>query len=162
MPLIQEQIVNLHGWLNMTQFADVVTMSEMTPGPIAVNAATFVGTRIAGLPGGIIATFGCILAPCMISLLLAYLYARYCTIQTVQGILTGLRPAVVGLIASAGISITALALWGGKITQFNAQQLNLIAIGLFAVALFSYLKWKLNPIIIILSSGALGLLLYSI
>ena len=73
MPLIQHQVVDLHGWLNMTQFADIVTISQMTPGPIAINSATFVGTRVAGLPGAIVATVGCVLPSCIIVLFLAFL-----------------------------------------------------------------------------------------
>ena len=60
MPLIQEQIVTRHGWLSMGEFTDLVTIAEMTPGPIAINAATFVGTRVAGIPGAMAATVGCI------------------------------------------------------------------------------------------------------
>ena len=110
MPLIQHQVVDLHGWLNMTQFADIVTISQMTPGPIAINSATFVGTRVAGLPGAIVATVGCVLPSCIIVLFLAFLYERYRGLGVVQGILAGLRPAVVALIASAGLSLLALAL----------------------------------------------------
>ena len=73
MPLIEHQVVDLHGWLNMTQFADIVTISQMTPGPIAINSATFVGTRVAGLPGAIVATVGCVLPSCIIVLFLAFL-----------------------------------------------------------------------------------------
>ena len=61
MPLIQEQIVNIHGWLDMDQFTDLITISQMTPGPIAINSATFVGIRIGGIPGALVATLGCIL-----------------------------------------------------------------------------------------------------
>ena len=60
MPLIQSQVVQGHGWLTMSEFTDLITIAEMTPGPIAVNSATFVGIRIAGVPGAMVATFGCI------------------------------------------------------------------------------------------------------
>lgn len=63
MPLIQGQVVTLHGWLTMSEFTDLITISQMTPGPIAVNSATFVGMKIAGIPGAIVATAGCILRP---------------------------------------------------------------------------------------------------
>ena len=66
MPLIQEQIVNIHGWLSMSEFTDLITISQMTPGPIAINSATFVGVKIAGIPGAAGATFGCILPSCII------------------------------------------------------------------------------------------------
>ncbi len=63
LPLIQSQVVNQYQWLTMGEFTDLITIAEMTPGPIAVNSATFVGIRIAGIPGALIATFGCILPP---------------------------------------------------------------------------------------------------
>ena len=66
MPLIQSQVVTRYGWLSMNEFTDLITIAEMTPGPIAVNSATFVGIRIAGVVGAIIATFGCILPSCFI------------------------------------------------------------------------------------------------
>ena len=66
MPLLQEQLVAWHGWLSVQEFADLVTIAEMTPGPIAVNAATFVGTKLAGLPGALAATAGVILHACIL------------------------------------------------------------------------------------------------
>ena len=66
MPLIQGQVVTDHGWLTMSEFTDLITISQMTPGPIAVNSATFVGLKIAGIPGAVVATLGCILPSCII------------------------------------------------------------------------------------------------
>ena len=77
MPLIQSQVVNRYAWLTMNEFTDLITIAEMTPGPIAVNSATFVGIRIAGIPGALIATFGCILPSCFIVSFLAFIYYRY-------------------------------------------------------------------------------------
>ena len=68
MPLIQGQVVTLHGWLSMSEFTDLITISQMTPGPIAVNSATFVGMKIAGIPGAVVATAGCILPSCIIEI----------------------------------------------------------------------------------------------
>ena len=105
MPLIQSEVVYGHGWLTMSEFTDLITIAEMTPGPIAVNSATFVGIRIAGVPGAIIATFGCILPSCFIVSLLAFIYYKYKNVSTLQSVLASLRPAVVALIAAAGFSI---------------------------------------------------------
>ena len=77
MPLIQGQVVTLHGWLTMSEFTDLITISQMTPGPIAVNSATFVGMKIAGIPGAVVATAGCILPSCIIVTILARLYLKY-------------------------------------------------------------------------------------
>ena len=160
MPLIEHQVVDLHGWLNMTQFADIVTISQMTPGPIAINSATFVGTRVAGLPGAIVATVGCVLPSCIIVLFLAFLYERYRGLGVVQGILAGLRPAVVALIASAGLALLALALCGeGSVSVENIQWLS---VAIFAVGFVILRKWKPDPILVMVASGAAGLVLYSL
>ena len=111
MPLIQEQVVTMHGWLSMETFSDLVTIAEMTPGPIAVNSATFVGTRIAGPGGAVVATLGCILPSCIIVTLLAYIYTKYRKMSLLQGTLTSLRPAVVAMIAKAGVSIIFFYKW---------------------------------------------------
>ena len=161
LPMTQQQIVDLHGWLTMTAFTDVVTIAEMTPGPISVNAATFVGTQMAGLPGALVATLGCITPSCIIVVFLAWLYSKYRELWPVQGVLSGLRPAVVGLIAAAGISIIALSFWGGGLGNFSFAGLDYIAIGIFAVAFFVLQKWKPNPIYVMLGCGVLGLALYS-
>ena len=105
MPLIQEQVVNLHSWLSMSEFTNLITIAEMTPGPIAVNSATFVGMQIVGILGAIIATLGCILPSCIIVTLLAYVYMKYRNMSLLQGTLASLRPAVVSMIAKAGVTI---------------------------------------------------------
>ena len=98
MPLIQNQVVTLHGWLNLAEFTDLVTISQMTPGPIAINAATFVGTRIAGTPGALAATIGCVLPSCILVTLLAKIYLKYRNLSLIQGVLKSLRPAVGAMI----------------------------------------------------------------
>ena len=114
MPLIQGQVVTAHGWLSMSEFTDLITISQMTPGPIAVNSATFVGIKIAGIPGALIATLGCILPSCIIVTVIAKLYLKYREMDMLQGVLNSLRPAVVAMIASAGISILITAFWGSS------------------------------------------------
>lgn len=86
MPLIQDQVVDIHPWLTMTGFADIMAIAEMTPGPIALNAATFVGIQVAGLPGALIATIGCIFPSCVIVMTLAYVYYRFRGLSIVQGV----------------------------------------------------------------------------
>lgn len=157
MPLIQAQVVQNHAWLNMSEFTDLITIAEMTPGPIAVNSATFVGIRIAGIPGALIATFGCILPSLFIVSLLAFIYYRYKKLSVLQSVLASLRPAVVALIASAGISILLqVALGGQELTMAN---LNFIGLALFAVAFVLLRKFKWNPILVMCLCGAGNLLL---
>lgn len=159
MPLIQAQVVDKHGWLTLTQFTDLITIAEMTPGPIAVNSATFVGTRVAGLPGALIATFGCILPACILVTFLAWLYGKYSDIKIVKGVLSGLRPAVVALIASAGCTIGALAFWGGEGIA-SKTNFNWIAGGSFFCALFVLRKFKTSPILVMIICGIVGGFIY--
>lgn len=155
MPLIQSEVVYGHGWLTMSEFTDLITIAEMTPGPIAVNSATFVGIRIAGVPGAIIATFGCILPSCFIVSLLAFIYYKYKNVSTLQSVLASLRPAVVALIAAAGFSILKnVAFNGGAIQTDN---LNWIGLVLFAAAFFVLRKFKWNPVLVMSLCGVGGL-----
>ena len=162
LPLIQEQVVDLHPWLNMTQFADIMTIAEMTPGPIAVNSATFVGIQIAGLPGAIIATIGCIFPSCVIVLTLAYIYYRFRGLSMVQGILAGLRPAVVSMITSAGISLFIMALYGQRTLPADLKSFDVIAFVIFTVGFLILRKWKTNPIYVMAGCGVAGVILYSV
>ena len=118
MPLIQSQVVTNHRWLTMSEFTDLITISQMTPGPIAVNSATFVGLKIAGVLGAVVATFGCILPSCIIVTVLAKLYLKYRSVDMMQEVLYSLRPAVVAMIASAGILILMTAFWGNGTVTF--------------------------------------------
>lgn len=161
-PLIQNQVVDLHGWLTFTEFTDLVTIAEMTPGPIAINSATFVGIKIAGLPGAFIATLGCIIPSCVIVSFLAWVYYKYKDMNIMQGALSGLRPAIVALIASAGLSIFILAVWGEQGFSMNLESINYISLLLFAAGVFILRKWKLNPMYIMLGSGILGGAIYLI
>ena len=162
MPLIQNQVVDIHPWLTMTQFADIMTIAEMTPGPIAINAATFVGIQVAGIPGAIIATLGCILPSCVIVMTLAYVYYRFRGLTMVQGILAGLRPAVVAMIASAGISLMILSFYGERTLPDDLSRVDVIAVAIFAAALFILRKWKVNSIYVMAGAGVAGILLYSV
>ena len=161
MPLIQNQAVDIHSWLTMTQFADIMTIAEMTPGPIAINSATFVGIRVAGLPGAIIATMGCVFPSCVIVMILAYIYYRFRGLDIVQGVLSGLRPAVIAMIASAGVSLLILAVYGQRTLPQDLMQFDTIAVVIFASAFFILRKWKSNPMYIMAGAGLAGVLLYS-
>lgn len=156
MPLIQAQIVTQHGWLGMAEFTDLVTISQMTPGPIAINAATFVGLRVAGLSGALAATVGCMLPSCVLVTLLARLYLRYRKLSLLQGVLTSLRPAVVAMIASAGVSILVTAFWDEAVT-FAGTNWRLVVI--FASSLLLLRRTKLSPILVMTLAGAANLLL---
>lgn len=162
MPLIQNQVVDLHPWLTMTQFADVMTIAEMTPGPIAINSATFVGIQIAGLPGAIVATVGCVFPSFVIVMSLAYIYYRFRGLNMVQGILAGLRPAVIAMIASAGISLLILAVYGQRVLPEDLMSFDVNAIIIFLIGFLVLRKWKPNPLWVMAGSGVAGVILYSL
>lgn len=160
LPLIQNQVVDIHGWLSMTEFADVITLSQMTPGPIAINAASFIGIRMGGIPGAIIATLGCITPSIILSLILAYVYYRYRGLSTFQGVMKGLRPAVVALITSAGISLVLLAFWRGEAVTADLSKVDLLSVAIFTIALIILRKWKVSQIAIMIGAGVIGLVVY--
>ena len=154
MPLIQGQVVTLHGWLTMSEFTDLITISQMTPGPIAVNSATFVGMKIAGIPGAVVATAGCILPSCIIVTILARLYLKYRNLNLLQGGLKSLRPAVVAMIASAGILILKDAFWGnGESMSFAGTEWSMVMI--FGICVLLLQKKKMNPIWVMVLAGVM-------
>ena len=157
MPLIQGQVVTQHGWLSMEEFTDLITISQMTPGPIAVNSATFVGIKIAGIPGALVATGGCILPSCVIVTLIAKLYLKYRNMAMLQGVLNSLHPAVVAMIASAGISILLTAFWGSG-AAISLLGTNWVLVAIFAVCLVLLQKFKMNPIWVMVLAGVLKVL----
>ena len=126
----------------------------MTPGPIAVNSATFVGLKIAGVPGAIVATAGCILPSCIIVTILAKLYLKYRTMDLLQGVLQSLRPAVVAMIASAGILILKNAFWGsGETISLTGTEWSMVVI--FGISVLLLRKTKLNPVWVMVLAGVL-------
>lgn len=161
-PLIQEQIVNIYHLMTMEEFSDLITVAEMTPGPISINSATFVGMRIAGIPGVLICSIGCIIPSFVICLTLAHFYYKYRTVSGVQVVLGSLRPAVVALIASAGASILMLGLFQAELEAVVLGNLRYVELIIFVVALFLLRKFKLNAITIILGSGVVGTIVYTL
>ena len=157
MPLIQNQVVQLHPWLSQSEFTDLLTISQMTPGPIAVNSATFVGTRIAGVPGALAATIGCVLPSCILVTILAKIYLKYRSLSLLQDILKSLRPAVIAMIAAAGVSILVTAFWGNDISSLHLDAIlsstNIRAVGIFLLSLILLARFKMDPIHVMLLSG---------
>lgn len=154
-PLIQNQAVEIHGWLTAEQFLDLATIAEMTPGPIALNAASFVGIRVAGLAGALTATLGCILPSLVIVSLLAWVYGRYRRLPLLQSVLSFLRPAVVALIAAAGLNMLLQVVCGGR----SMEAFHPVAAVLFAAAVLALRRFKCSPILVMLLCGAAGLAL---
>lgn len=161
-PLIQEQIVNIYGMMTLEEFSDLITVAEMTPGPISINSATFVGMRIAGIPGVLICSIGCIIPSFCICLTLAHFYYKYCSVSGVQIVLGSLRPAVVALIASAGASILMLGLFQAELKEVVLGNIRYVELGIFVIALWILRKYKVSAISIILGSGIVGTIIYAL
>lgn len=159
LPLIQHEIVELHRWLSLSEFTDLITISQMTPGPIAINSATFVGTQVAGPLGAVVATLGSVFPSFILCSLLAWGYRKYKKLDTVQGVLAGLRPAVVALICAAGLSILGIALFPQGF-QFDVSSVDLLAAGLFLVGFILIHKLRWNSIWVLTGCGAVGGVLY--
>lgn len=159
-PLIQEQVVDLHHWLTLQEFTDIITISQMTPGPLAVNTSTFVGIRIAGILGAIVATLGCILSGFILSIILYRFFRKHKDIDIISNILKGLRSTSVGLIAASASTILLIAFWGSPSLDAKAVNFNITAIIVFIISLFLLRRYKMNPIFIIILTGIIGLFFY--
>ncbi len=152
--LIQVEIVDKYKWLDLAVFTDLISIAQMTPGPIAINAATFVGLKTGGITGALVATFACILPSVIIVFFLLMMYNRYRELDVVQSILKSLRPAIVALIAVAGIKIAQLVIFVDGIPGLN--NLDMVGIGTFIASFVALLKYKMAPVKVMLIFGAVG------
>ena len=162
LPLIKEQVVIQHPWLTMSEFTDLITISQMTPGPIVVNSATFIGLRIAGVGGAFVATAGSILPSCIIVTLLAYVYMKYRNMSLLQGTLASLRPAVVSMIAKAGVTILISAFFIDGTVNLIRQNVCVEMIIFFVIALVLLRKFKINPILAMVLCGVANVVLSAV
>ncbi len=164
--LIREKVLT-HGWLGEEELLNMIAVAESTPGPIAVNMATFVGSEQGGILGSILATLGIVLPSFIIILLIAALMHNLLKYAGVKAFLGGIRPCIVGLILATAIIMLMNILIGfasiGDILAFDFKGLVIFAV-LIAITIASKLmfKKKASPIIMILISAALGMIVYSI
>ena len=156
LPLISQQVISTYHWISQNTFTDLITISQMTPGPIAVNSSTFVGQYVAHLPGALIATFGCILPSCILVSLLAYFYVKYRHMEGLQMVLNTLRPAVIALILTSGITILTQAFF--QESHIDLQQINWIQGSIFIICMYLLLRKKKDPIIVMLFAGVLNVI----
>ncbi len=169
---IQTQVVTAHGWLSESAFTDIVAISQMTPGPVGVNCATYVGyevlhqagaSHLVGIIGSLSATLAVILPSFLIVLAIVRFYAKFKDSKVFASVMGSLRPAVVGLIGAAALILMFRADWNGFIPQLSIVKENFpdwTSWGLFAAALAASMIFKVGPIKIIVAGGILGLLLY--
>lgn len=159
--LIHSMVVEGRGWLTLTEYMDMITIAEMTPGPFALNSATFVGVKMGGIAGGALATFSCMLPSFLIVLLLAYIYKKYKAVTAVSGALGGIQPAVTALIAGAGLSIISLALFGTNVIG-EIKTVDFTALALSAAAFLILRIKKINYVLMILLTGIAGAVIYTL
>ncbi len=161
LPLIADA-VSKNGWVSDSEVLDFIAVSESTPGPFAINMATFVGIKTAGLPGAVCSTLGVVLPSFVIILIVARFYEKYKTNGIVSGAMSGLRPAVIGLIGSAILTSSKTVFFpdgfpplsGLAATVFSVPFLMSLAV--FVLCLILALKKK-SPILIIIVSAAVGI-----
>ncbi len=149
LPLFERMIVEQQGWLDRSLFLDMIAISQMTPGPIAINSATFIGFQIRGVIGALVATVGMITIPVILISLVSVHRESFKNSKVVQAIFRGLRPALVGLIFASVFSLTRdaiLDLWG---------------IILFFVFFALLAVLRVHPILVILISAVAGLIIYA-
>ena len=157
LPLIQQKVVE-NGWLSLEEIVDFVAVSESTPGPFAVNTATYVGTETAGIFGAICATLGVVLPSFIIILIVARFYEKYKQSRIVKGCMSGLKPAVVGLIGAAILSVVAEVLFPAGLTiAALGNPAMYVSLGIFALTVTLAFWKKVHPIWLILISAVLGI-----
>lgn len=164
--LIQTEVVERHQWLTVQEFTDIVAVSQMTPGPIGINAATYVGytavleagySPLIGVLGAVLATLSVVWLPFVLMMALGYLILRYKDAPLVKSVFGMLRPTIVGLIASAALMLMTADNFGSW-SERPAQIL--ISIGLFTAAFVAVYYYKRSPLVIIGLGAVLGLLIY--
>jgi chromate transporter len=149
--LLQQEVVK-NSWMTVDTFADMIAISQMTPGPIAINMATFVGYNTGSIFGSFMATLGVVMPSWIIVLILARFFLHFSESKFVQSIFYGLRPAVIGLISVAAIQVARIALWTGQGFNFKAILVTLGVIGGY--------KAKIHPILLIIIAGIVGVIFF--
>lgn len=170
--LIQTQVVTAHSWLTESAFTDIVAISQMTPGPIGINCATYVGyevvhgaggSHLIGILGSLTATFAIVLPSFLIVLTIVRFYTKFKGNKLFEGVLSWIRPAAIGLIGAAAIILMFKVDWSSARPAVELVRDNFpdwISWVLFAAAAVASLFFKIGPIPIIIAGGMLGLLIY--
>ena len=163
--LIREEVI-LHGWLTEQEFLNMIAVSESTPGPIAINMATFIGSSQAGILGSLVATLGVILPSFIIILIISSLISNFLKYKGVKSVLWGIKPAVAGLITATGITMFLSALFGieNLKSSFSFDYKAIIILAVVVLSSYLYKRFsnkKPSAIILIIISAILGMILYS-
>ncbi len=156
--MIQGEVVTRYGWLTPQEFTDIVAISQMTPGPIGINSATYVGfTATGSVWGAVIATFAVVLPSFILMLAISKFFLKYQKHPAVEAVFSGLRPAVVGLLASAALVLMNTENFSSPKEDMYSFIVSCI---IFLVAFVGTRKYKVNPIVMIIVCGIAGFILY--
>ena len=151
--LIQNEIVEQRGWITASEFADIVAVSQMTPGPIAINSATYIGYSVAGVLGSVVATFAVCLPALTLMLLITRFFLKLRDNRYVKGAVTGMKPVVVGMIGAAAL-LLMFPHSGERVAFVDAWSWLLFGLTLLG-------SWrKVNPILLIVLSAVAGVVIY--
>lgn len=153
--LIHSEVVVRNGWLTNGEFSDIVAISQMTPGPIAINSATYIGYEVAGVMGSVVATIAVCLPSLTIMMLITRFFLRLHDNRYVQGVVQGMRPVVVGMIASAAMLLIFPHSEDGR------SFIDLWSWVIFFITLYASAR-KVNPILLIVLSGLAGVIIYGL
>lgn len=166
--LIQDDVVNKHGWLSSAEFTDIVAVSQMTPGPLGINMATYVGytsvvnagysTGLAML-GSLLATLSILWLPFILMIVVSRFLLKHKESPIIKSIFAGLRPTIVGLVAAAALVLMNAENFGAPRTALLQSVVSLI---LFALAFISVYRFKVSPLKILALAGIFGMVFYSV
>lgn len=151
LPLIQQELVS-KGYMTVIQAIDMVAISQMTPGPFAVNCATFSGMQLYGIPGALVSTLGVVLPSFIICLLVSRWFFSYCNSPVIRSVLSGIKPVVLALILSGLVSVSSTALFPGG----TAASIDIPVLAIAAVVSFLLIFKKASPVLLVLLSGVFG------
>lgn len=155
-PLIKDIVINEHSWLDLNTFTDMLSISQMVPGSVGINVATFAGIKVAGILGALVSTVSFVIPSFFLASLFGYLYLKYNNLEIIRKILDNMKPVVIALIFTAGLNILMSALFKVDIGFDIGQAI------FFVIALFMSFKLKLSPIIVMFSVGLTNWLIYLI
>lgn len=146
--MIQQEVVSKNAWVSPGEFVNMVAISQATPGPIAINMATYVGFKVNSVLGSAFATLGVVMPSVIIMIIITRFFVKFKDNKYVEGAFKGLRPATVGLVAAAAILVSF-----GTFVDYKS-------VVIFLVAFLLSFKYKFDPILMIIISGIVGFLLY--
>ena len=159
-PIVEKEVVHIHNWMTIAEFADLVAIDEITPGPIIINSASFVGMRLAGVPGAIVASLGAIVVPCVVTTIMIFIFRKFKDIKGISEVIYTLKCMTVALILSTCLSIILNALLPTKVFSISNVDYLLLIMGITSFLVIR--KYKPNPLYVMLACGAVNLLVRGI